>query len=134
MVIDRLAEAAHAAPHGRLVPGLALTAAEAWAQSGAVASFLIAQGYGPGGRTLAIRDADPVRRLVTMLGALRAGAAVDPASDEIPFGRMANCSIDAAVAERRQHIDAATPARVGTGVLRRHGDYRNIEDVLNDLK
>jgi hypothetical protein len=47
---------------------------------------------------------------------------------------MANCSVDAAVAERRQHLDAATPVRVGAGGPRLLGDYTNIEDVLNDLK
>jgi hypothetical protein len=135
MVIDQLAEAAHRQPSRPLVPGLALTAAEAWAQSGAVASWLVAQGFGPGGRTLAPPGDGPRgQQLVVRLGAMRAGAAIDPAGSAIPYGRMANCPVDAAVAERRLHLDESTAVRVGSDGTRCHGDYRNIGDVVNDLK
>ena len=55
LVIDQLARSAERAPQAPLLPdrrGAAwqqLTNARAWAQSGAVASWLIAQGFGPGG-------------------------------------------------------------------------------------
>ncbi|HYR65512.1 MAG TPA: AMP-binding protein, partial [Reyranella sp.] len=82
LVIDQLARAAERAPHAPLLPERSgqrwrrLTNAEAWAQSGAVASWLIAQGFGPDGRSLAVEAADSPQRAILLLGALRAGAPV----------------------------------------------------------
>ena len=51
LVIDQLAEANERSPHAALLPGRAgaewqaLTNARAWTLSGAIASWLIAQGY-----------------------------------------------------------------------------------------
>jgi hypothetical protein len=41
------------------------------------------------------------------------------------------CSIDAAVAERRLHLGADTPARVIGGVCRRHGDFVTVAEALS---
>jgi len=45
LLIDRLARAAESAPQAPLLPRFALTNAQAWMQSGGVASWLIAQGF-----------------------------------------------------------------------------------------
>jgi acyl-CoA synthetase (AMP-forming)/AMP-acid ligase II len=132
LVIDQLARSAERAPHAPLLTergGEAwqrLTNARAWAQSGAVASWLIAQGFGPDGRSLAVPAGDSPERAVLLLGALRAGALVVEGPSAIEFAVLANCSIDAAVAERRLHIDAETPARRDHGSLLRHGDFATI--------
>ncbi|HZP99444.1 MAG TPA: hypothetical protein VFB13_07895 [Reyranella sp.] len=131
LVIDQLCRAAHERPRDVLLPGL--TNAEAWAKSGAVASWLIAQGYGPERRALALPPVtSPAERGVLLLGALRAGALVTEGVGTLSYGRMAAASVDAAVAERRLHIDARTPARVTGGVCRHHGDFRSIAQALAD--
>jgi acyl-CoA synthetase (AMP-forming)/AMP-acid ligase II len=132
LVIDQLARAAEQAPHAPLLPERSerrwrrLTNAEAWAQSGAVASWLIAQGYGPGGRSLAVPADDTPERAVLLLGALRAGALVVEGPSALEFAVLVHCSIDAAVAERRVHIDARTPARRRGDVCLCHGDFTTI--------
>jgi len=132
LVIDQLARSAERAPHAPLLPERSgdawrrLTNARAWAQSGAVASWLIAQGFGPDGCSLAVPADDTPERAVLLLGALRAGALVVPGPSAIEFAVLAHCSIDAAVAERRLHIDAKTPARRSDGSLLRHGDIATI--------
>lgn len=136
LVIDHLARSAERAPQAPLLPGRSgdgwkrLTNAEAWAQSGAVASWLIAQGYGPGGRSLAVPAGDTPERAVLLLGALRAGALVVEGPSTVEFAALAHCSIDAAVSERRLHIDARTPARPVRGVLRRHGDFATVAEAV----
>jgi len=158
LVIDQLARRAEQAPDAPLFPGRSgdgwplLTNAEAWARSGAVASWLIAQGFGPRtddgrARSLAVQAPDSPQRAVLLLGALRAGApvvgegaALTFVSDKghlvsgggIGLAALAHCSIDAAVAERRRHIDAATPARLGGGVCRCHGDFTTIAEAVGD--
>jgi feruloyl-CoA synthase len=62
-----------------------LTYAEAWARTGAVASWLIAQGFGPsgvkgGGKPIAILSDNSLENALLVLGALRAGALVAPIS------------------------------------------------------
>src|SRR5260370_19357103 len=127
LLIDRLGADAERAPHApllsssRLVASSRLTNGEAWAQSGAVASWLIAQGFGPGVHSLALSAPDGLERTILLLGALRAGALVagDPRQAVLAFalrdGQLASstgiavaalvrCSVDAAVAERRLHI------------------------------
>lgn len=160
-----------------------LTYAEAWAKTGAIASWLIAQGYGPSSKPLAILSENSLEHALFLFGALRAGALVAPVSPNystagdltrldhvlsvvqpslvfaqeskaygaaldraaaggarivtvdgkrgLPFGALASASIDAAVAERRTHITAATPAKilftsgstgVPKGVLNTHGN------------
>ena len=132
LAIDQLAEAAEHAPQAPLLSersGAAwrhLTNARAWAKSGAVASWLIAQGFGPAGRCLAVPAGDTPERAVLLLGALRAGALVVPGPSTVEFAVLAHCSIDAAVAERRLHIDAETPARRCRDSLLRHGDFATI--------
>jgi feruloyl-CoA synthase len=149
MVIDRLAVDAERAPHAPLLPRSRLTNAEAWAQSGAVASWLIAQGFGPGAPSLALSAPDGPERIVLLLGTLRAGSLVagEPGQAALSFAlrdgqlasstgiavaALARCSIDAAVAERRLHIDADTPARWIAGTCRRHGDFVTIAQAIAD--
>lgn len=154
LVIDQLAQMAERAPQAALFPERSgegwrhLTAAEAWAQSGAVASWLIAQGFGPGAKSLSVQAADSPQRAVLLLGALRAGAAVVDAgaaltfaehkgrlvaSNGIDLAALVQCSIDAAVAERRLHIDADTKARRVGVAWRRHGDFVTIAEAVGDL-
>lgn len=136
LVIDQLARAAERAPHAPLLPERSerrwrrLTNAEAWAQSGAVASWLIAQGYGPAGLALAVPAGDTPERAVLLLGALRAGALVVEGVGTLEFAVLVHCSIDAAVAERRLHIDSRTPARRRGDVRLCHGDFTTIGQAV----
>jgi len=149
LLIDRLAREAECEPRTPLLSRFALTNAEAWAQSGAVASWLIAQGFGPDGLSLAVSAPDSAERVVLLLGALRAGALVVGAAGDaalafavqdgrlvtshgIALAALARSSIDAAVAERRLHISADTPARVIRGTCRRHGDFATIAEAVAD--
>ena len=149
LVIDQLAQEAERAPGAPLLPRFALTNAEAWAQSGSVASWLIAQGFGPGALSLAVSAPDSPERVVLLLGALRAGALVVEtvseaalvfvvqagrlvAADGLALAALAQSSIDAAVAERRLHIHADTPARIIRGTCRRHGDFATIAEAVAD--
>jgi feruloyl-CoA synthase len=149
LVIDQLARAAERNPLAPLLPGL--TNAEAWAASGAVASWLIAQGFGPGLRSLAVvaDDNGSPERALLLLGALRAGAMVEigcagdavltfaarqgrlVTSNGIALAALARCSIDAAVAERRRHIDGRTPARRRGRIVQCHGDIATIAEALS---
>lgn len=137
LVIDRLAELAERAPHAPLLPmragaeWRALTNARAWALSGAVASWLIAQGFGPAGRAFGVPDRDGPQCVVLLLGALRAGAVVEAGAIPVDYGVLAACSVDAAVAERRLHIDESTPARRIGGTCTRHGDFKSIEEAVS---
>lgn len=148
LLIDRLARNAEDAPLAALLPRYALTNAEAFAQSGSVAAWLIAQGFGPGARSIAVSAPDSLERTVLLLGALRAGALVVEmvgeaalafaikrgslvSADGIAFAALGRCSIDAAVAERRLHIRADTPARVIDGVCRCHGDFVTIAEAVS---
>ncbi len=128
LVIDRLQRAAEERPAAPCFAGL--SNAEAWARSGAVASWLIAQGYGPGARSLAVPADASADRAVRLLGAVRAGALVVEGPAEVKAGALMSCSIAAAVAERRLHIDAATPARQVGSVRRTHGDLATIADAV----
>ena len=136
LVIDQLARASEQAPQAPLLPERSgerwrrLTNAETWAQSGAVASWLIAQGYGPGGRVLAVPAGDTPERVVLLLGALRAGALVVEGPSALEFAVLVHCSIDASVAERRLHIDARTPARQDGERCLRHGDFATIAQAV----
>ena len=138
LVIDQLARSAEHAPQAPLLTDRGgeawqrLTNARAWAQSGAVASWLIAQGFGPDGRSLTVPAGDTPERAVLLLGALRAGALVVEGPSAVKFAVLANCSIDAAVAERRLHIDAQTPARRSGGSQRCHGDFTTIAEAVGD--
>ncbi len=149
LLIDRLARNAEDAPQAPLLPRFTLTNAEAWAQSGAVAAWLIAQGFGPGALSIALpAAADSSERVVLLLGALRAGALVVETAgaaalafaledgrlvspDGIAFAALAHCPVDAAVAERRLHIRADTPARIVGGVCRRHGDFVTVAEAVS---
>ena len=114
-----------------------------------MASWLIAQGFGPGARALSVPAEGGVERTLLLLGALRAGALVvegdDPAAlafamekgrlvmrDGIAFAALARCSIDASVAERRLHIDAGTPARQRGDLCRRQGAFATIAQAVGD--
>ena len=147
LLIDRLADAARHAPQARLLSRFSLTNAEAWAQSGGVASWLIAQGFGPGALSIAVAAPDSAERAVLLLGALRAGALVveTPGDAALAFlqkegqltstagvavAALARCPVDAAVAERRLHLDADTPARFIGGACTRHGDFATAEAAL----
>ena len=97
-----------------------------------MASWLIAQGFGPGARSLTVPAGDTPERAVLLLGALRAGALVVEGESTVVFAVLANCSIDAAVAERRLHIDAETPARRRGDICLRHGDLVTIAQAVGD--
>jgi feruloyl-CoA synthase len=165
-----------------------LTYAEAWAKTGAVASWLIAQGYGPGSPPAAILSDNSLENALFLFGAMRAGLLVAPISPNysqagdlarlghalalvqpglvfaqdsvaygraldrtaarivtvdgkrgLPFGALVAASIDAAVAERRTHITADTPAKIlftsgstGTakGVLNTHGNLASAIEMI----
>lgn len=148
--------------------------AEAWARTGSIASWLIAQGFGPQSAPVAILSGDSPERVLFFFGALRAGVRVASLSPDLSlsdidrvfasvgptlvfaqdsrtygaaldraqargarivtvdgkrglaFAALASCSIDAAVAERRLHITADTPAEVqfkgSTGTPSTHGN------------
>jgi hypothetical protein len=136
LAIDQLMRLNEGAPDEPLLPGRkgvewrGLTNAHAWALSGAIASWLIAQGYGPGGKTLAVPDHDSPQRVALLLGALRAGAVVSNRGDTVDYGRLVAASIDAAVAERRLHIDEATVARQHDASCTRHGDFKSLEEAV----
>ena len=128
LLIDRLAVAAERTPGAPFTADLSNS--QAWARSGSVASWLIAQGYGPGGKALAAPSADPV----LVLAALRAGARLDPSGVPLPAGlaveALMRCSVDAAVAERRLHIAADTPALVRGDRTLAHKDIATLADAL----
>jgi feruloyl-CoA synthase len=165
-----------------------LTYAEAWAKTGAIASWLIAQGYGPESAPAAILSDNSLENALFLFGALRAGLLVAPISPNyslagdfarldhalelvqpalvfaqdsvayakaldrtdarivtadgqrgLPFGALTAASIDAAVAERRMHITADTPAKIlftsgstGTakGVLNTHGNLASAVEMI----
>jgi len=181
MLIDRLGRDAQCRPNAAFLGHQRLTCAEAWARTGAVASWLIAKGFGPGRAPIALLSDESLERTLLVFGSWRAGAvvaAVSPALNDqvlsiiepalvfaqeslpfeaaltsaakkgasivtvdgkrgLPFGALTSCSIDAALAERRLHITADTPARIlftagssgrPEGVLTTHGELRN-EDL-----
>ncbi len=160
LVIDCLGRLASEAPRAPLLADRtdaawqALTQGRAWAESGAVASWLIAHGFGPEPTRvavcgLAVDAPDSPERAVLLLGALRAGAAVIDDEAALAFvcheGRLlvasgphagvalaalAHGSIDAAVAERRLHIDSNTPARLSNDKCVRHGDLATIRQAV----
>ena len=88
LVIDLLGRAAERRPNvtflaERRGPERAwqrLTYAEAWARTGAIASWLIAQGFGPDSRPIAILSDNSLENALLVFGALRAGALVAPIS------------------------------------------------------
>ena len=148
LLIDRIARDAERAPLMPLLPRFPLTNAEAWAQCGSVASWLIAQGFGPGALSIAVSAVDNAERTILLLGALRAGALVVEAAGEaalafgieygrlvtpggIAFAALARGPVDAAVAERRLHIRADTPARMIGGICRRHADFVTIAQAVS---
>ncbi len=168
-----------------------LTYAEAWARTGAIASWLIAQGFGPDGKPIAILSDNSLENALLVFGALRAGALVAPISPNyslsgdftrldhalsvvqpglvfaqdsaryvaaldrtdarkvtvdgrrgLAFGALASCSVDAAVAERRLHITAETPAKIlftsgstglPKGVLNTHGNLASAAEMNRSL-
>lgn len=157
-IIDHLGELAERIPYAPLLPERqspewqGLTNGRAWAESGAVASWLIAQGFGPGGPTVSIDAGDTPERAVLFLGALRAGALVVGSGAALAFatrdGRLvavsgrhaglaaaalAHCSIDAAVAERRLNIDGNTPARLSSDKCVRQGDLASLAEAMGLL-
>ncbi len=165
-----------------------LSYAEAWASTGAIASWLIAQGFGPGSPPAAILSDNSLENALFLFGAMRAGLLVAPISPNyslagdfarldhalgivqpalvfaqdstvygraldrvtarivtvdgkrgLPFGALTAASIDAAVAERRTHITADTPAKIlftsgstGTakGVLNTHGNLAAAAEMI----
>lgn len=168
-----------------------LSYSEAWARTGAIASWLIAQGLGPHSPPVAILSDNSLEHALFLFGALRAGvlvAAISPAYAQagdparldhvldivapalvfaqesahyaqaldraeqrgarlvtvdgrrgIAFAVLTSCSIDAAVAERRGHITAETPAKLlftsgSTGlpkaVLNSHGNLAASAEMI----
>jgi feruloyl-CoA synthase len=72
-IVDWLQRAAESEPRS---PFLGLNYAAAWAKSGAVASWLIAQGHGPGKPPLAILSGGSTESALFAFGGLRAGVLV----------------------------------------------------------
>ena len=199
LIIDRLQQAAQCRPdvtflaerRGADRAWQRLTYAEAWARTGAVASWLIAEGFGPDSKPVAILSDNSLENALFLFGALRAGVLVAPISPGyslsgdftrldhalsvvepalvfaqdsatygaaldraaargartvtvdgrrgLAFGALAACSIDAAVAERRLHIDADTPAKIlftsgstglSKGVLNTHGNLASATEMI----
>ncbi len=169
-----------------------LTYAETWAKTGAIASWLIAQGFGPRSAPVAILSDNSLENALFLFAAMRAGvpvasispnyslstdlhrldhalgivepalvfaqdsqaygAALDHAEQRgaqpvtvdggrgIAFAALATCSIDAAVAERRQHISAVTLAKIlftsgstgaPKGVLNTHGNLAASAEMIH---
>ena len=63
-----------------------LTYADAWRQTGAVATWLIRNGFGPGTPGVMILSENSLQHAVLTFGALRAGVAVIPVSPTFSFG------------------------------------------------
>ncbi len=88
LVIDLLGRAVERRPHvtflaERRGPDRAwqrLTYSEAWAHTGAIASWLIAQGFGPDSKPIAILSDNSLENALLVFGALRAGALLAPIS------------------------------------------------------
>ncbi|MBS0219833.1 MAG: AMP-binding protein [Proteobacteria bacterium] len=84
LIIDRLQQAAERRPEvtflaerrGPQRHWQRLTYAEAWAKTGAIASWLIAQGYGPDSPPAAILSANSLEQALFLFGAQRAGLPV----------------------------------------------------------
>jgi feruloyl-CoA synthase len=64
-----------------------LSYAEAWRDSGAIATWLIRHGFGPQGPSVMILSENSIEHGLLMLGALRAGAVVVPVSPTYSFGK-----------------------------------------------
>jgi feruloyl-CoA synthase len=112
LTIDWLQRAAERRPHvaflaERRGPDRAwqrLTYAEAWAKTGAVASWLIAQGYGPDSAPAAILSDNSLENALFLFGAMRAGLLVAPISP--------NYSLSGDFARLDQALDLVQPALV----------------------
>ena len=135
LLIDRLRAAAESRPDDMCAGGL--SNAEMWARSGAVASWLIARNFGRPPEPIRVGPSADAARADFIVGALRAAALVAIAAeaaplelDGVPFAALARCSIDAAVAERRLHIGAETPAQIRGGVCLRHGNLATLDLAL----
>jgi feruloyl-CoA synthase len=64
-----------------------LTYGEAWRDAGAIATWLIKHGFGPGGPAIMILSENSIEHGRLMLGALRAGATLVPVSPTYSFGK-----------------------------------------------
>jgi acyl-CoA synthetase (AMP-forming)/AMP-acid ligase II len=135
LLLDRLQAAAERTPHETCVGGL--RNAELWARSGAVASWLIARDFGRSPDPIPVGASAHPDRAVFLVGALRAGALVVIGEKDAPleldgvsFAALASGSVDAAVAERRLHIVAETPAQRRGGRLLLHGDLASLSQAL----
>jgi feruloyl-CoA synthase len=78
LAIDQLQHAAECQPDAIFLAGQRLPCAEAWARTGAIASWLIAQGFGPQSARVALLTDDSLESALFLLGALRAGVLVAP--------------------------------------------------------
>lgn len=83
LVIDQLWHAAERQPEVVVRAGRDLTHAEAWARTGAIASWLIAQGFGPHGAPVAILSDHSLESALFLFGAWRAGVRVAPLSSDL---------------------------------------------------
>lgn len=88
LAIDRLRHAAERHPNVVFRSGHDLTNAEAWARTGAIASWLIAQGFGPQSAPIAILSGDSPERALFFFGALRAGVRVASLSSDISLSGL----------------------------------------------
>ena len=105
LIIDRLQQAAERDPEGLFRVGHdltqpGLTHAGVWVRTGAIASWLIAQGYGPQSAPVAILSNDSLERALFFLGCFRAGVTV------------ADLSLPGNVAGLDQAFDTLKPALV----------------------
>lgn len=74
--IDLMQHATESHPHDIFRAGHELTYAGAWARTGAVASWLIAQGFGPQSAPVATLSDNSLENALFFFGALRAGVLV----------------------------------------------------------
>jgi feruloyl-CoA synthase len=100
LIIDGLQHAAESSPDGIFQAGRDLTHAGAWAQTGAIASWLVAQGFGPQSAPVAILSGDSLERALFFCGCLRAGV------------RVASLSPDLSLPEFDRALEFAKPALV----------------------
>lgn len=97
LLIDLLQHASQIRPEGAFLAERdaaggwrKITYAQAWRDTGAIATWLIRRGFGPDGPPVMILSENSIQHALLMLGTLRAGAAAVPVSPTYSFGADLN--------------------------------------------